>query len=129
MTKKVLFLGGVNHENIPELMSAADIFVLPSLSEGFPLVLVEAMASGLPVIATNVGGLPEIVKEGETGFLVPSQDSKQLAQRIIRLIGDNELRQTMRTNAIAQAKYYDWDNIALNLEKSLMNIHSEYLQI
>jgi len=121
LTKNVLFLGGVNHDKIPGVMSAADIFVLPSLSEGFPLVAVEAMASGLPIIATAVGGLPEIVKEGETGFLVPSQDSKQLAQRIIRLIDDNKLRQTMRANAIALAKYYDWDNIALKLEKLLMD--------
>ena len=66
----VNFIGKVPNERVPEYMIASDVFVLPSLSEGFPVTILEAMASGLPIVATNVGGLPEIIKENENGFLV-----------------------------------------------------------
>ncbi|GAH49238.1 unnamed protein product, partial [marine sediment metagenome] len=64
LDQKVLFTGFIPPDKIPEYMVAADVFVLPSLSEGFPNVLLEAMAAGLPIVATNVGGVPEIVTDG-----------------------------------------------------------------
>ena len=68
-----------------------DIFVLPSLSEGMPLALLEAMAAGLPAVATRVGGVMEVLDDRKTGLLVTSQDSRALADKIITLLGDPPL--------------------------------------
>lgn len=72
-----------------------DIFVLSSLKEGFPYVILEAMAAGLPIVATRVGGIPEAVIEGKGGFLVDPGDAKGLASKIAALIGSPELRRSM----------------------------------
>jgi glycosyltransferase involved in cell wall biosynthesis len=81
--------------DVPELLAAADVFVLSSRSEGLPLSILEAMAAGLPVVATNVGGVPELVVEGETGFLVPPGDPQALAVALERLLGDSALRRRL----------------------------------
>ncbi len=93
LSNAVIFAGIRN--NIPEILGALDLFVLPSLWEGLPLVLLEAMAAGLPVVATAVGGTPEVVVDGVTGLLVPPHDPQSLAQAIIRLLGDPDLRRRM----------------------------------
>jgi glycosyltransferase involved in cell wall biosynthesis len=88
----VLFTGERN--DIPQLLSGMDIFVLTSLYEGLSNAIMEAMASGLPVVATNVGGNNELVQDGETGFLCPLDDVEALAKRIIELIiNENEAKQ------------------------------------
>lgn len=78
-------------DDIPAVLADASIFVLPSLTEGISLTLLEAMASGLPVVACNVGGNPEVVQDGESGFLVPPGDPSALAGAILKLHHDNEL--------------------------------------
>lgn len=78
--------------DIPELMAAMDIFVLPSLGEGISNTILEAMASGLPVVATRVGGNPELVQEGVTGRLVPPADPEALAQALLLYVRDAERR-------------------------------------
>lgn len=80
------FTGGIT--DLPEFLRFADIFVLPSRSEGFSNAIVEAMAASLPVVATQVGGNGEAVQENVTGFLVPSEDASALADRILRLLSD-----------------------------------------
>jgi glycosyltransferase involved in cell wall biosynthesis len=80
----VRFLG-MRHD-IAELMSAADGYVMSSSTEGMPIVLLEAASSGLPIVATSVGGTPEVVSEGESGFLVPPRDSGALAAAMLRLM-------------------------------------------
>jgi glycosyltransferase involved in cell wall biosynthesis len=77
--------------DVPGLLAELDIFVLPSLWEGFGLVLLEAMAAGRPVVASAVGPIPEIVVEGETGLLVPPGDSDALARAVVRLLRDPRL--------------------------------------
>ena len=79
-------------DDIPELMRAMDVFVLPSLAEGISNTILEAMATGLPVIATDVGGNGELVVDGETGFLVPAARPQDLADAIARYVNDAELR-------------------------------------
>jgi glycosyltransferase involved in cell wall biosynthesis len=89
----VQFLG--YRDDVPSIMAALDVFVLPSLEEGISLTLLEAMAASRPIVATDVGGNPEVVVDGETGILVPSEDVAALAGAIIKLYGDKELRGKM----------------------------------
>src|SRR5207248_6954850 len=83
---RMRFLGF--REDAGELMSLFDVFALPSLSERLSIALLEAMAAGRPVVATNVGGNPELVTAGETGLLVPAGDARSLAAAIAGLLND-----------------------------------------
>ncbi|HDK16867.1 MAG TPA: glycosyltransferase, partial [Nitrospirae bacterium] len=89
----VSFLGV--RDDIPELLAGMDILVQPSVSEPLGVSILEAMYSGLPVVATNVGGIPEIVRHGETGFLVPPKEPDALADSIIKLIDDPAMAREM----------------------------------
>jgi glycosyltransferase involved in cell wall biosynthesis len=93
----VHLLGGVN--NIADVLAATDIFVLPSLIEGLPLALLEAMHAGMPIVATAVGGVPEAIASGSNGLLVPSGDAAALAAAIAELEGSQERRETMGRRA------------------------------
>ena len=90
LTERVHFLGW--REDVPALMAAFDIFLVPSLWEGFGLVLLEAMAQSTPIIASRVSAIPEIVVDGETGLLVPPRDVDALADSLSRLLSDSALR-------------------------------------
>lgn len=85
----VSFLG--MRKDVPEILSCSDLFVLPSINEGFGVVLLEAMAMRCPVIATDVGGISEVVLDGKTGILVPPRDSTQLARAIMKLLYDQPM--------------------------------------
>lgn len=96
--------------DIPELLSAMDIFVLPSLGEGISNTILEAMATGLPIIATDVGGNPELVEQNVNGFLVPVGDSDKLADRIELLVKDQDKRQYFGTASSRKVdKNFNWD--------------------
>jgi glycosyltransferase involved in cell wall biosynthesis len=86
VAERITFLGEVR--DVPALLGRARIFVLPSRSEGIPLTALEAMACGIPVVATRVGGLPEVVDDGVTGMLVPSADPGALAEAIVEIWND-----------------------------------------
>jgi glycosyltransferase involved in cell wall biosynthesis len=92
---RVRFMGAFRHDELPAIMARTDVFVLPSLTEGMPFAVVEAMAFGRPVVATNVGGIPELVSHGETGLLVPPRDPDQLSAALLALLDDPHLRQRM----------------------------------
>jgi glycosyltransferase involved in cell wall biosynthesis len=89
LSSHVEFLGGVH--DVPGLLRQARVKVLSSISEGMSLTLLEAMASGLPIVATRVGGTPEVVQDGITGLLVPPRDPRLLASALLRLFRDKEL--------------------------------------
>lgn len=89
LSQQVRFLG--HRSDVPVLLQAADIFLLPSHSEGMPLTIMEAMAAGLPVLATNVGGIPEVVVDDVTGILVPPHEPKRLAEALSNLAADAQL--------------------------------------
>jgi glycosyltransferase involved in cell wall biosynthesis len=91
-------------KDVDRLLHGADLFLLTSVSEGIPLTVIEAMAAELPIVATDVGGLREIVAEGETGLLAPAKDDAALANHVVRLAGDANLRQMMGTAGRARAK-------------------------
>ncbi len=82
-------------DNIYKILMASDIFVLPSLSEAFPISILEAMGAGLPVIATEVGGIPEIIENGKSGFIIRPKDVDELADKIFILAKDKNLRENM----------------------------------
>jgi glycosyltransferase involved in cell wall biosynthesis len=90
--------------DVPQLLAEADVFCLSSRSEGLPLSILEAMAAGLPVVASAVGGVPEQVADGETGFLVPPGDETALAAALERLAGDAELRGRLGAAGRARAE-------------------------
>jgi D-inositol-3-phosphate glycosyltransferase len=106
------FLGAVAHEQLPTYYSAADVSVMPSSYESFGLVAVESLACGTPVVATRVGGLRSIVHDGETGLLVPWRDAEMFAERLRRVLTDDELRGRLAAQARASVLEYGWDGIA-----------------
>lgn len=93
MTDRIIFLGHRN--DIPALMNACDLFVIPSLLEGLPLSVMEAMAASIPVIATDIDGINEIIIDGENGFLVPPADAVALAEKINLAISNTSHAQTV----------------------------------
>lgn len=96
-------LAGERHD-VPALLADADVFVLSSTSEGMPLTVLEAMAAGLPVVASAVGGLPELVEDGVTGLLVPPRDPEALADVLRRLLADADLRRRLGAAGRARAE-------------------------
>jgi N-acetyl-alpha-D-glucosaminyl L-malate synthase BshA len=96
LREKVFFLGNV--PNLEEVVGAADVFLLPSEAESFGMAALEAMASQVPVIATRAGGLPEVVVEGETGYLLPVGDVDAMAERAIEILSDRDLRVRLGAN-------------------------------
>lgn len=94
LEKNILFLG--DREDIPELLSLSKIFCLASDWEGLPLTIAEAMSCGIPVIASDISGIPEIVTEGETGYLIPPGNAPTLADKIIKLIENPDLLKSMQ---------------------------------
>ncbi|MBD3367981.1 MAG: glycosyltransferase [Candidatus Eisenbacteria bacterium] len=94
---RVLLLG--RRLDVPELLSAADAFVLSSVYEGLPITVLEAMAAGVPCIVSRVGGTPEVISDGESGVLVPPDDAEALAAAMQRLAGDDALRERLSAGA------------------------------
>jgi glycosyltransferase involved in cell wall biosynthesis len=102
MRDRVLFTG--YRADAPSLLCAFDVCALPSTTEGLPIVLLEAMAAGVPVVATPVGGVPELVSDGETGLLVPPGDAEALAAAIGRLLAEPETARRLAANARARVE-------------------------
>lgn len=118
---KVIFTGFRN--NIHELLEIIDIFVLSSISEGMPLALLEAMASGKPSVVTNVGGNVEVVVDGVTGFIVPPKTPDVLASRIMDLIGNKKLSEQFSEAAKNRvADYFSVEHMAEEYLKLYLNI-------
>jgi glycosyltransferase involved in cell wall biosynthesis len=104
-------------DDAPKLMHAFDLFALPSLHEGLPIALVEAMTLGRPVVATRAGGTPEVVQDGKQGYLVPSRDSAALADGIVTLLRDAPLRRRMGEAAKARAAEFDIRKSVARMER------------
>ena len=123
LTQNVRFIGSVRHDELPLHYNAADVCVLPSHYESFGLAALEAAACGRPVVASEVGGLPAIVRNGSTGFLVEPKHSDTMAERLCELLGDDMLRSRMGSAARAHAESLGWDRSAaalLNRYRELM---------
>jgi len=112
---KVSFLGF--RRDVPELLAASDLFILTSRREGLPKAVMEAMAAGLPIIATDVRGNRDLVKSGENGYLVPLDDVEQTAIAIERLIDSEDLRRSMGEKSKELVKQYDLQDIIFQMEE------------
>ena len=104
--------GFVEHSAVPGVLASLDVLVLPSAYEEMGSVLTEAMAAGLPVVASDVGGIPEVVRHGETGLLVPPGDVAALAAALDRLVADPGLREHLAAGARRRAADYSWPSLA-----------------
>jgi glycosyltransferase involved in cell wall biosynthesis len=102
----------VPHEQIPGYMANCDLFVLPSRAEGFPLVLIEAGAAGLPVVATNIGGIDELIIDNSNGLLVEANNPRALADAIARVLESAELAERLAARLRAEAVGYTWRRAA-----------------
>jgi sugar transferase (PEP-CTERM/EpsH1 system associated) len=118
---RVTFLGSC--DEIPDVLNALDVFVLPSLSEGMSNTLLEALASGVPVIATRVGGNPEVVEHGQTGLLCPSGDVTALADCIDQLLSNLELRGQLGAAGRRSAL------VRFSLQRMIMTYQDLYLKL
>lgn len=112
----ISFVGKVPNHKIGQYMIESDIFVLPSLSEGFGIVLLEAMASGLPIVASNVGGIPSIIQNGVNGFLVDPKNSEKIAEKVLFLLNNEETMIKISQNNKKKVENYDWGKIIMQLE-------------
>jgi len=116
---KVIFAGNIDDDELPSYYAASDLLVLPSVdrSEGFGLTLLEANATGKPVVASNVGGILSVVTDGVNGLLVPPCDEKTLAKTVINLLRDEDRLLEMGRNGRRIAEGHDWKQIAKRTEE------------
>jgi glycosyltransferase involved in cell wall biosynthesis len=126
LSDRITFEGWKPRESLPSLFQKANLFVMPSRHEGMPNALLEAMASGLPAIATQIAGNEELIKEGKTGLLIPSEDSITLRSTLRDILEDDKRRKRMGQAAQQRAKtLYNWEIVSeayLQLiEESLQN--------
>jgi len=122
---KIRFFGQVDLDDIPNLLSQATIFIFPSIAtsdsiEGTPTSILEAMASGLPIIASNIGGIPDVIANDVNGQLVEQNNSKELSEAIFNFIENPQKCYAMGRNNIEKAKEYDWSKV---VEKILKYYH------
>jgi glycosyltransferase involved in cell wall biosynthesis len=104
----VRFVGRIENEAMPDFYRAADLALNPSLADNMPISILEALASGVPVVTTGVGGIPYLVRDGETAQIVPAGDAKAMARAVLRLWNDPELAERQSRAGIALAGEYTW---------------------
>jgi D-inositol-3-phosphate glycosyltransferase len=112
----VEFVGPVPHDDLPAYYAAADLVVVPSFYESFGLVAVEAMASGVPVVASRVGGLASTVSDGRTGYLIPWRCPEPFAEKIELLLRNEPLRAALGAAGVVHMQGYSWRSVAERLQ-------------
>jgi len=118
VSEKVIFKGYVSYDEIPRYLKACDIFIRPSLSEGMGNSFIEAMAAGIPVIGTPVGGITDFLKDGETGLFCGVNDPQSIADKVIEYVNNPNLASKIIENAEKLVKEkYDLNLIAKNMEE------------
>ncbi|MEM2250702.1 MAG: glycosyltransferase family 4 protein [Candidatus Hadarchaeales archaeon] len=123
--EKVNFLGPKPVTEIAKLMAAADVFVLPSLSEAFGMAILEAMASGTPVVSTRTTGSSLIVRDGINGILVPVGDHSSLAKAVVRVLTDENLSKSLRANGLETVRNFTIDVMA----KRVLEVYEEAIRL
>ena len=122
----VAFLGKRSQESLPFYYASADVVVMPSRYESFGMVALEAMACGTPVVASDVGGLSFIVRNGETGFLVPEGDARAMAECLSCILHDPDLRARLGKRGVEVARAYAWPRIADQIEARYCEVSDKW---
>jgi len=107
----VSFLGGIPDDEVRHEYARADVFCMPSIQEGFGIVFLEAMAAGLPVVSTTAAAIPEVVRQGQTGILVPPRDVGAIAGAVLLLLTDRDRRERYGRAARELVRQYDWRRV------------------
>ncbi len=127
VTDRVRWVPPQPHEALADWYRAADVCVVPSRTESFGLVALEAAACGTPVVAADVGGLRSLVDDGHTGFLVAERTPDAFAAPVARLLGDRELARTMGARAAARSGGYTWNMTAARLRRVYADVGAREL--
>jgi glycosyltransferase involved in cell wall biosynthesis len=123
LENRIDFLGAIPQSEIPKYLWVSDIFIRPSLSEGQGISFIEAMAAGLPVVATNVGGIPDFIRDEETGVFCNVRDLESIAEKIKLLMANGDLREKIKANSLSLVKErYDWDLIAKEMRDKVFGV-------
>ena len=119
LTKRIFFVGSVAYKNVPKWLAAGDIFIRPSLSEGMGNAFIEAMAVGVPVIGTPVGGIVDFLRDGETGVFCQPHNPSSIAEAVKKLLADPTLRQKVIEHGKKLAMSYDWNIVAKRIDEDV----------
>lgn len=129
INEKVKFYGFIgDREKVKRIFLNCDLLVLPSYSEGVPKVLLEAMAYGVPILATNVGGIPDIINDGINGLLIPPGNAEELKKGIIKILSNNQLYQYLRANGFHFIKAHTMEKQAEKIVMYLTRYGTAYLK-
>lgn len=121
--QRIVWLGHVSHNEMPALFRASDMFIRTPISEGFGNSYVEAMAAGLPCVATEVGGIVDFIRDGETGVFVEVRNPESIAEGVMRLVKDTELYSKIKRNGFEMVKEkYDWEIIVKEMKNIFENM-------
>ncbi len=116
LTQRIFFAGHVAYKELPKWLTASDIFIRPSLSEGMGNSFIEAMAAGVPIIGTAVGGIPDFLRDKETGLFCQSKNPQSIAEAVTTLLADSSLKNRLIENGTKLAGDYDWGAIAERMD-------------
>jgi glycosyltransferase involved in cell wall biosynthesis len=111
----VTFTGNLDNVEIGRLYESADLLLNPSLADNMPISILEALASGVPVVSTNVGGVPHVVANGETALLVDPGDVEQMANEALSILGDERLAKKLMENGLRHVRQFEWPSVRLKL--------------
>lgn len=116
LEENITFVGWIEHEELPPLIAGSDAFIRTSITEGLGVAFLEAMACGVPVIASKVQGILDIVKHEYNGLLVDPKNVNDIVSKMVLLVENEKLRDTLRKNGLELVKSYDWEEVCRNTE-------------
>ncbi len=122
VSDRVMFLGQINHSEMPKYLKVSDVFIRPSLSEGFGISFIEAMVAGLPVVATPVGGITDFLTDNETGVFCEVRNPTSISQKINLLFENKDLRERLIKNGAKMAsERYDWGLVSKMMKENVFD--------
>lgn len=122
LKESISFIGVVDHDDVPKYLAEADVFVSPSLNEGMANAMLEALAMGLPLVATNIGGTKELVDDGKNGLIIRTEDVDDLVEKITQIMRDSELRGEMSKASRIKALKMSWESVASKYKNAYLEI-------
>jgi len=126
IAERVNFVGSISQSELADFYRAADVLIFPSYYESFGLVALESMASGTPVVASRVGGLTKLIKNGHTGYLVPFRRARSFTDKLEVILSNPSLQDAMSESARCAAMEYGWEEVAKNLAEFYMSLFTEF---